>query len=332
MTSPKLSPATPQLASRDTDRTVAERVLRLAADGIGSLASQLDDAFFATLDLFQTVRGRVVVSGMGKSGHVARKIAATLASTGTPALFVHPAEASHGDMGMITTDDIVLALSNSGETAELGDLVVYTRRAGIPLVAMTRGADSSLGEAADLVLLLPALAEACPMGLAPTTSTTVMLALGDAIAVALLERRGFTAQDFQVLHPGGSLGRKLKRVSDLMHVGADLPLAASDVRVADAVLVMTAKRLGCVGITDDSGRLVGVVTDGDLRRAMSPRLFDSQVSEIMTAQPLTIRPQALAAEALGLMNARSVTVLFAVEHGKPVGALHIHDCLQAGVD
>jgi arabinose-5-phosphate isomerase len=326
----KATPRSPDAISADL--AAAERVLRVAAEGISSLLDHLDESFAAALDLFQNATGRVVVSGMGKSGHIARKIAATLASTGTPAMFVHPGEASHGDMGMITKGDVVLALSNSGETAELGDMVAYTRRFGIPLVAMTRGPDSSLGEAADIVLKLPPLAEACPMGLAPTTSTTVMLAFGDAIAVALLERKGFTAQDFQVLHPGGSLGKRLLRVSDLMHSGDEMPLVRIDARMSDALLMMTAKRFGCVGVVDAKGKLAGIITDGDLRRKMSADLPEHPVTGIMTANPVTIRPQALAAEALGIMNARSITIIFAVEQGKPVGILHIHDCLQAGVD
>lgn len=319
-------------AARAADRAAAERVMRAAADGIASVIAHLDDSFFDALDLFQNAAGRVVVSGMGKSGHVARKIAATLASTGTPAMFVHPGEASHGDMGMITKADVVLALSNSGETAELGDMVAYAKRFGIPLVAMTRGADSSLGGAADILLLLPPLAEACPMGLAPTTSTTAMLALGDAIAVALLERKGFTAQDFQVLHPGGSLGKQLQRVSDLMHGGDEMPLIGAGAKMSDALLMMTAKRFGSVGVVDASGRLVGIVTDGDLRRKMRADLLERPVEDIMTAHPVTIRPQALAAEALGIMNAKAITIIFAVEQERPVGILHIHDCLQAGVD
>jgi arabinose-5-phosphate isomerase len=306
-------------------------VLRLAAEGIQALARQLDERFVAALDRIAAAPGRVIVTGMGKSGHVARKIAATLASTGTPAQFVHPAEASHGDLGMITRSDVVLALSNSGETEELSDVLAYARRYGIPVVAMTRGEDSSLADAADVVLLLPAIPEACPMGLAPTTSTTAMLALGDALAVALLERRGFTAQDFQVLHPRGALGKRLLRVTDLMHGGDAMPLIDPETRMGEAILVITAKRFGCAGVVE-GGRLLGIITDGDLRRHMGTGLFDQAAARIMTPTPVTIRPQALAAEALGLMNARAITSLFVVEDERPVGILHIHDCLQAGVD
>lgn len=321
------APVSGALPERDV--AVARRTLALAAEGITAIADQLDGAFAAVLDLFEGIEGRVVVTGMGKSGHVGRKIAATLASTGTPALFVHPGEASHGDLGMITRQDAVLALSNSGETAELSDIVSYTRRLRIPLVGMTRGASSSLGEASDILLAVPPVAEACPNGLAPTTSTTMMLAYGDAIAVALLERRGFSAQDFKQFHPGGALGHKLKRVADLMQSGEWLPLATPETRMAEAILTMTAKQRGCVGVVDAAGGLIGIVTDGDLRRHMGADLLDLTVGEVMTANPVTIRPQALAAEALGLMNERKVAVLFAVEDGKPVGLVNLHACLRA---
>ena len=318
-------------STQAADMAAAQRVLRLEADGIRALTASLGDDFSRALDLLGAVEGRIVVTGMGKSGHIARKIAATLASTGSPALYVHPGEASHGDLGMITTDDAVVALSNSGETPELTDLVAYTRRFSISLVAITSGGDSSLAENADVTLLLPATPEACPMGLAPTTSTTVMLALGDAIAVSLLERRGFSPDDFQVLHPGGQLGRNLARVSDLMHDGDRLPLTGVDTSMADALVLMTAKSLGCVGALDGQGRLVGIVTDGDLRRHMGADLLQRTVGEVMTAGPRTIRPQALAAEALGQMNALKITALFVVENDRPIGLLHIHDVLRAGV-
>jgi arabinose-5-phosphate isomerase len=278
------------------------------------------------------VKGRVTVTGMGKSGHVARKIAATFSSTGTPAQFVHPGEASHGDLGMLAEGDAVLALSNSGDTAELADIVAYSRRFRIPLIAMTRRDGSTLAEAADVTLLLPASAEACPMGLAPTTSTTMMIALGDALAVALLERKGFSAGDFQVLHPGGQLGRRLLRVADIMHGGDAIPLVHRDTAMAEAILVMTQKSFGCVGVTDEGGKLVGIITDGDLRRHMGDDLLRAAVDKVMSGRPKTIRPQALAAEALGQMNAASITSLFAVdEKRRPLGILHIHDCLRAGI-
>ena len=312
----------------------AKRVILAEADGLRLLAGRVGAEFAAAIDRMAAVEGRVVVSGMGKSGHVARKIASTLASTGTPALFVHPGEASHGDLGMITAQDAVLALSNSGETPELRDLTLYTRRFGIPLVAIVGRQPSTLAEAADHCLLLPAVREACPMGLAPTTSTTCMLALGDALAVALLERRGFSAHDFALFHPGGKLGSQLLRVEQLMRRGDELPLVAPGCLMAEAVLEMTDKRLGCVGVVGEDGRLAGIVTDGDLRRHMRPDLLERTAGELMTPHPRTIERRALAVEALAAMNGggQPVTVLFVVgDDGRPVGALHLHDCLKAGI-
>jgi arabinose-5-phosphate isomerase len=319
--------------ARDLDS--ARRTFRLEAEGIQALARALEGplgpALSRAVDLIRAATGRVIVSGMGKSGHVARKIAATMASVGTPAQFVHPAEASHGDLGMITKSDAVVALSNSGETAELSDLVAYCKRFAIPLVAMTAGADSTLADAADVTLALPPSPEACPLGLAPTTSTAMMMALGDALAVALLERSGFSAENFQVLHPGGKLGRKLLRVSDLMHTGEAMPLVRPGQPMSEVLIEMTAKRHGHCGVVDDAGALVGVVTDGDLRRHMSPELLSLKASAIMTPNPLTIRPDAFAAEALGLIQARKKNGLFVVRGGKPVGFIHLHDLLKAGV-
>lgn len=326
------SPAEPSAArAADRDRRCAARVLRTEAEALTALADSLDGAFGRAIEILAGVEGRVVVTGMGKSGHVSRKIAATLASTGTPAQFVHPGEASHGDLGMITRKDAVIALSNSGETAELADILAYTRRHAIPLIAMTRRARSALGEQADVALVLPQSPEACPLGLAPTTSTTMMMALGDAIAVALLERRGFSAADFKLFHPGGSLGRQLLRVSDVMHRAESLPLVDEATPMAEALLVMTAKSFGCVGITGADGRLLGIVTDGDLRRHMTPGLLGARAGEVMTRDPKTIRPGALAVEALGVMNDRAITSLFVTEDGRPMGILHIHDCLRAGI-
>lgn len=322
-------------AAADTgDLEVARSVLHTEAAGLRALAAALGAGFGQAVELLAGVTGRVVLSGMGKSGLVARKIAATLASTGTPALFVHPGEASHGDLGMVVAGDAVLALSNSGETAELADLVAHSRRFGLPLVAITARAGSTLARAADIALTLPAAAEACPMGLAPTTSTTMQMALGDALAVALLTRRGFTAADFHQIHPGGRLGTRLKRVRDLMHTGAAMPLAPPDTPMDRALLVMTEKRFGCLGVTDPSGRLIGIVTDGDLRRAMGPELLSRLVGELMTSAPRTIAADALAGEALHAMNAheRPVTALFVVDAAvRPLGILHIHDLLRAGV-
>ncbi len=273
----------------------------------------------------------MIVTGMGKSGHIARKIAATLASTGMPAQFVHPGEASHGDLGMVAPGDVVIALSNSGKTPELADIIAYTRRRSIPLIAITARAGSPLDEAADVTLVLPDVGEACPMGLAPTTSTTMMLALGDALAVALLERNGFTASHFRDFHPGGTLGRKLLRVSELMHVGDELPLCAADTIMSEAILIMTEKTFGCVGVVGEGGELLGIITDGDLRRHMESDLLTQTAVEVMTPSPKTIAPQALAAEAVGSMNANSITSLFAVEDGRPVGIVRLHDCLRADV-
>lgn len=309
----------------------ARRVLRMEGDALFRLAAVLDRSFLSALDHLEQLTGRVVVTGMGKSGHIARKIAATMASTGTPALFVHPGEASHGDLGMIARNDAVIALSNSGDTDELSDIIAFTRRFGIPLIGITRRRNSTLGEQADVVLLLPDAGEACPLGLAPTTSSTMMLALGDALAVALFERRGFTASDFSALHPGGQLGRALLRVTDLMHKNGEVPLVSRDAVMAGAILEMTAKHFGCVGVVDQQGRLEGIITDGDLRRHMNPQLLAVAVTEIMTPNPKTIRAGALAAEALGVMNTRAITSLFVTEAGRPVGILHIHDCLRAGL-
>ena len=314
------------------DLAVARRVIRAEVEGLEQLSRMLDATFGAALDLCAAVRGRVIVTGMGKSGHVARKIAATLASTGSRAQFVHPAEASHGDLGMIGVDDAILALSNSGESDELAAIIAYSRRFKIPLIAITGGGGSALAEAADVVLLLPRAAEACPMGLAPTTSTTIMMALGDALAIALLERKGFSSADFRLFHPGGKLGRRLLRVADIMHAEDAVPLVGPDAPMSEAILVMTAKSFGCVGVRGADGRLVGVVTDGDLRRHMDDGLLGRSVAEIMHRDPKTITAAHLAAEALGVMNRFAITALFVVDDGlRPTGFLHLHDCLRAGV-
>jgi arabinose-5-phosphate isomerase len=283
------------------------------------------------LNLIEKTSGRVIVTGMGKSGHIARKIAATLASTGQPAFFVHPAEASHGDLGMITPQDVVLALSNSGETPELSNLIQYASRFSIPLIAITSGKDSLLAQAASVILLLPNMREACPMGLAPTTSTTAMMALGDTLAITLLRQRGFSDQDFQTLHPGGKLGRKLLRVSDLMHKGEDMPVTREETIMSQVILIMTEKRLGCVGVLDNHGKLVGIITDGDLRRHMSPSLLSQTAKDIMTLDPKTISSKALAVEALAIMNESKITNLFVVDEVNPCGIVHVHDFLHTGV-
>ena len=309
-----------------TERAGLEALLAALEDGLAA-------PFARAVETIRAATGRVIVSGMGKSGHVGHKIAATLASTGTPSFFVHPAEASHGDLGMITRDDVVLALSWSGETSELRSLVEYTRRWGIPLIAMTAFTDSTLGRESDPVLALPIADEACPHGLAPTTSTMMQLALGDALAIALLESRGFTAEEFRLFHPGGMLGASLHFVRDIMHRGDAVPLATPDTAMAEALKTMTDKGFGCVGVVDGAGMLVGVVTDGDLRRHIAPNLLDHSVGAIMTRTPRTVPPDCLVAEALAMMNeaSRPFTVLFVVEGGKPLGIVHMHDFLRLGV-
>jgi arabinose-5-phosphate isomerase len=313
----------------------ARRTLAVEAAGLATLEAafegSLGEAFAAALRVMGGARGRIVVSGMGKSGHVGRKLAATLASTGTPAFFVHPAEASHGDLGMIAADDVILALSWSGETVELRDLVHHAGRFRVPLIAMTAAEDSTLAKAADIVLALPRAQEACPHGLAPTTSTTMQLALGDALAVALLESRGFTASDFRRFHPGGKLGARLTWVRDLMHRGDRLPLVKLGTPMSDAILTISAKSFGCVGILDGAGGLAGIITDGDLRRHMAPGFIDKLVDAVMTPMPLTVPPDSLAAEALEIMSSAKITALFVVEDGRPVGILHVHDALRIGL-
>jgi arabinose-5-phosphate isomerase len=311
------------------------RTLEAEAGGLTALGAAMRDglgaAFVAAATLIKAARGRVIVTGMGKSGHVGNKIAATLSSTGTPAFFVHPAEASHGDLGMITGDDVIVALSWSGETAELKNLIDYSRRFRIGLVAVTADAASTLGKAADVTLLLPQAREACPHNLAPTTSSLMQLALGDALAIALLESRGFTAIDFRNLHPGGRLGAALTFVRDLMHGGPEMPLKPVGTRMSDALVEMSAKGFGCVGITGASGDLLGIITDGDLRRHMRPDLLEAKVEDVMTKAPTTVRPDQLASEALEMLNSKKRTVLFVVEGRRAVGLVHMHDLLRAGV-
>ncbi len=331
--------AKPKRADTAAERTQAIldsalRTLDAEGSGIEALAAALRDglgaSFSAAIDMIRGAQGRVIVTGMGKSGHIGHKIASTLASTGTPALFVHPAEASHGDLGMITKCDVILALSWSGETAELKNLTDYSQRHKIGLIAMTASPDSTLAKNADVVLTLPQAREACPHNLAPTTSTLMQLALGDALAIALLESHGFTAIDFGRLHPGGMLGTLLKQVADLMHSGDSVPLAPLGTKMSDAILTMSAKGFGCVGIVDADGLLVGIITDGDLRRHMRATLLDAKVDEVMTRKPKTVRSDQLISETLELLNAMKVTALFAVEAGKPVGVIHVHDLLRAG--
>jgi arabinose-5-phosphate isomerase len=315
----------------------ARRVLNLGSQALVDLAHHLGQDFLAAVQALEGTHGRIIVSGIGKSGHIARKIAATLASTGSPAQFVHPSEASHGDLGMITDIDSVLMLSNSGENQELKDLIAHTRRFSIPLIGISSRADSTLMKHATVRLLLPSAQEACPMGFAPTTSTTLMLALGDALAVSIMEKRGFSADDYRVLHPGGQLGKSLICIQDIMHGPDELPLANPQTPISDVIDVMSAKGFGCAGIVDQSGGIVGIITDGDLRRNMGPDLLQRTAQDVMTPNPKIIRASALAAEAVAYMN-NSVPPFLCVfvKHeqdpkNQPVGILHMHDCLKAGI-
>jgi len=311
----------------------ARRVIRTEADALTALADSLDDRFRQAIDLLVATRGRVIVTGIGKSGHIAKKIAATLASTGTPAQFVHPAEASHGDLGMITGDDVVLAISNSGEAPELANLIAYSRRFSIPLIGITSREGSSLGAQCDVVLLLPQLPEACGTGVVPSTSTTMTLAMGDAVAIALMENRSFTAEHFREFHPGGKLGARLSRVADLMHTGDALPMVKDDAPMSDALMMMSSKSFGVVIVTDAAGTLAGIITSGDLGRHLDG-LMSKTTRDVMTATPVTIAPDALAEKAVAMMNARKITCLLVVEpDGKniPAGLIHIHDCLRVGL-
>ena len=313
----------------------ALRTLEVGTSGIAAIATALQGslgvAFATTVDLIRQAKGRVIVTGLGKSGHVARKVAATLASTGTPAFFVHAAEASHGDLGMITPDDVIIALSWSGEQPEMKNLVNYSARFAIPMIAVTSNAESSLGAAARIVLELPKVREACPHNLAPTTSTLMQAAIGDALAIALLESRGFTALEFAKFHPGGKLGAMLKHTSDLMHTGDAVPQKPVGTRMSDALKEMSAKGFGCVAIVDANGHMVGIITDGDLRRQMRPDLTELMVDDIMTRNPKVIDRDSLASEALELLNSVKITTLIVTEANKPVGIIHLHDLLRAGV-
>jgi arabinose-5-phosphate isomerase len=313
----------------------ALRTLEVGSNGIAAIVTALQGAlgaaFAEAVTMIRNAKGRVIVTGLGKSGHVARKIAATLASTGTPAFFVHAAEAGHGDLGMITPDDVIVALSWSGEQPELKTLVNYSARFAIPMIAVTSNAESSLGAAARIVLELPRVREACPHNLAPTTSTLMQAAIGDALAIALLESRGFTARQFANFHPGGKLGAMLKHTSDLMHTGDEVPLKPLGTKMSEALVEMSAKGFGCVAIVDSRGEITGIITDGDLRRKMRPDLMTALVDEIMTTNPKVIEANSLASEAIELLNSVKITTLIVTEANKPVGILHMHDLLRAGV-
>jgi len=334
------NPKPPMAKSSGTDHADAAlvsalRTLDVEAGGIAAIAtalqSDLAGPFAAAAELIRNAEGRLIVTGLGKSGHIGRKIAATFASTGTPAFFVHAAEASHGDLGMITPDDVILALSWSGEQPEMRNLITYAARFRIPLIAMTAERESTLGKAADITLTLPKAREACPHNLAPTTSSLMMLALGDALAIALLEGRGFTSVDFSVLHPGGKLGAMLKYARDLMHIGDAVPLKPLGTNMSDALVEMSAKGFGCVAIIDVRGLIAGIITDGDLRRQMRPDLITAVVDEVMTTNPKTIDRDTLAGEALEVLNSAKITTLIVTDAGRPVGILHLHDLLRAGV-
>jgi arabinose-5-phosphate isomerase len=328
-------PLPPPVDQRVSLVAAARRALQIENAGLETLIEALDGilgaAFVRAFNLIRSTRGRVILSGVGKSGHVARKIAATMASTGTPALFVHAGETSHGDLGMITAEDVLLVLSTSGETADLRNLLRYAQRFGIPIIAMTSREHSTLALAANVVLPIPAAAEACPLGLAPTTSTTLQLALGDALAVALLEDKGFNAVQFRDFHPGGKLGASLTHVSEIMHTGDHMPLCKRNIPMSHALLIMTEKSFGCLGILDSDGTICGIITDGDLRRHMRPDLLDLDACEIMTPGPKVIEPSVFASDALSLMNTRQITSLFVVEANRPVGIVHIHDLLRLGI-
>ena len=332
-----MSEALPFMDSEESfhpDIEEALRVLNLEATALLEVARSLGDSFLKALDLLAQTQGRILVSGMGKSGHIGRKISSTLASTGTPSSFVHPAEASHGDLGMLTSKDTLLILSNSGETSELSDILAYACRYHIPVIALTQKADSTLAEMATMTLTLPKVDEACPLGLAPTTSTTMALALGDALAVCLLRRRDFSAEDFGKLHPGGKLGQKLLRVEKIMHTNSKMPLLPESSSMQEVILTISEKAFGCVGFTNDQGALTGLITDGDLRRHMSETLLHHKSLDIMTKTPKTISSHTLVEEALALMTEKGITNLFVTEERQgepfPIGIVHLHDCLRVG--
>jgi arabinose-5-phosphate isomerase len=328
--------ATSKAVDRPAGPALSAAIRTLGVERAGLLALEhalhngMGDAFEKACSLIQAAKGRVIVTGMGKSGHIGTKIAATLASTGTPAFFVHPAEASHGDLGMITRDDVVLALSWSGETAELKNIVFYSRRRLVPMIAVTAGASSTLASSADVALILPRVEEACPHGLAPTSSAMIQLALGDALAIALLEGRGFSKSDFLMFHPGGSLGANLMHVRDVMHSGDRLPVAPLGTPMNEALMLITQKGFGCLGVVDGKGRLAGIITDGDLRRHLTSDLFSRSVEDVMTPDPKTIAPDALVASALEILNSAAILALLVVADRKPVGIVHMHDLLRIG--
>ena len=309
---------------------IAKRVVDRETHALSALSTSLGQSFSSAVNLILNSSGRVIVSGMGKSGHIARKIAATMASTGTPTHFVHPAEASHGDLGMIAKGDIVIILSNSGETSELANLIAYSKKYNIPMIGIAQNKDSTLLRKTDISIVLPKVKEACDSGIVPTTSTTMTLALGDALAIALMESKGFTDNHFREFHPGGSLGTQLSRAKDVMHTKNALPLTNFNTSMAEVLIIMSKKGFGIVGVLDDKNNLSGIITDGDLRRNMDT-LLNMNAKEVMTFKPHVIDPNSLLTESLGIMNSKKITCLFVVEKNKPIGILHIHDCLRAGI-
>ena len=313
------------------DKNCAIRTINREIDTITKLRDSLDNNLTQALNLMQQAKGRIILTGMGKSGHIGKKIAASLASTGTPSFFVHPAEASHGDLGMITEDDVVIAISNSGESKELVDILNYCKRFGIKLIAITKNPESSLGKAGDVVLQLPNNGEACPLGLAPTNSTTATLVLGDILTAGLIERKGFTKSDFNQRHPGGKLGSILQRVSDLMHTDLEMPILEENSNMQQVLLEMTSKRLGCVGFVNTDGIFTGMLTDGDLRRCLSAEILTKKAIDLMTKNPKTISKDTMAAEAMKIMHDKKITNIFVIEDKKPIGVIHIHDLLNNGV-
>ena len=313
------------------DKNCAIRTINREIDTITKLRDSLDNNLTQALNLMQQAKGRIILTGMGKSGHIGKKIAASLASTGTPSFFVHPAEASHGDLGMITEDDVVIAISNSGESKELVDILNYCKRFGIKLIAITKNPESSLGKAGDVVLQLPNNGEACPLGLAPTNSTTATLVLGDILTAGLIERKGFTKSDFNQRHPGGKLGSILQRVSDLMHTDLEMPILEENSNMQQVLLEMTSKRLGCVGFVNTDGIFTGMLTDGDLRRCLNSEILTKKAIDLMTKNPKTISKDTMAAEAMKIMHDKKITNIFVIEDKKPIGVIHIHDLLNNGV-
>ena len=316
----------------EKDLEEAKRVLSNESNAIKQLAKSLGKNYVDAIDKLDNVKGRVIFTGIGKSGHVARKMASTFSSTGVPSYFVHPSEASHGDLGIIDRSDAVVVISNSGETPEISDLVEYTKRHKIPLITITSNLDSLIAEQSDIALLLPKVKEACPMGLAPTTTTTMTMALGDAMAINLMTRRNFSANDFKLRHPGGKLGKQLLKVSDIMHKEDEVPVTKKDSLMSDVIIQMTTKSFGCVAVLDERKLLAGIITDGDLRRHMSDKLLQQLAEDVMTPGPKSIRPIALASEAVAVMNELEITNLFVTENKSVVGIIHIHDCLRAGIE